>query len=142
MAIKITTNESILLETKGCKCEEDVEIIVEGNTVPVWDKKISDYVEPELITFTIDGTSYPAEPNMLWEQWVNSSYNTGEFDFSGAWVYSVQKISSGYYVYNTANNAVVGKTGIEAYSTNYELNIISNGVYKTKFLSFSGGSGN
>ena len=30
----------------------------------------------KLITFTIDGVTYQAEPGMTWEEWVNSKYNT------------------------------------------------------------------
>ena len=32
-----------------------------------------------LISFTIDGTSYQAEEGMTWVDWVASSYNTGGF---------------------------------------------------------------
>ncbi len=32
-----------------------------------------------LISFNIEGTSYQAEEGMTWEQWVNSSYNTGRY---------------------------------------------------------------
>lgn len=32
-----------------------------------------------LINFTINGTSYQAEQGMTWQQWVNSSYNTGGY---------------------------------------------------------------
>lgn len=32
-----------------------------------------------LITFTIDGTSYQAEEGMTWAQWVASDYNTADF---------------------------------------------------------------
>ena len=31
------------------------------------------------ISFTIDGTTYQADPGMTWKQWVVSDYNTGEF---------------------------------------------------------------
>lgn len=34
-------------------------------------------VEPTLINFTIDQTSYQAELGMTWGEWVNSAYNTG-----------------------------------------------------------------
>ena len=37
---------------------------------------VEDYVETNLITFTIDGTEYQAEEGMTLEQWVNSGYNT------------------------------------------------------------------
>lgn len=33
--------------------------------------------ETSLISFTINGTSYQAEDGMTWEQWADSSYNTG-----------------------------------------------------------------
>lgn len=94
-----------------------------------------------LITFTIDETSYSAEEGMTWKQWVNSSYNTGGFSFNGGWGNFVYKREpDGYYVYNTANDAIVGKTGIETEASNYELNIMSNGVYKTKDIPHAGGS--
>lgn len=40
-----------------------------------------------LISFTIAGTSYQAEEGMTWEQWVNSSYNTGGYIVSGDSIY-------------------------------------------------------
>lgn len=39
---------------------------------------------PTLINFTIAGTSYQAEEGMTWEEWCNSSYNTGEYGVVGA----------------------------------------------------------
>lgn len=36
-------------------------------------------VTKKKINFTIDGTSYEADEGMTWEQWVNSTYNTGGF---------------------------------------------------------------
>ena len=36
-------------------------------------------VTKKKINFTIDGTSYEADGGMTWEQWVNSTYNTGGF---------------------------------------------------------------
>ena len=36
-----------------------------------------------LITFTIDGTTYQAEPGMTWGDWVDSSYNTDGYYTSG-----------------------------------------------------------
>ena len=35
-----------------------------------------------IISFTIDETSYTAEKNMTWDQWVSSSYNTGNYKIS------------------------------------------------------------
>lgn len=100
MAIKITTNESILLETKGCKCEEDVEIIVEGNTAPVWDKKISNYVEEVLISFTINGTTYQAEEGMTWGEWCNSSYNTYGYVKSSSSEYISANVGHDYVAFS------------------------------------------
>ena len=36
-------------------------------------------LENELITFTIDGTSYEAEDGMTWGEWCDSEYNTGGY---------------------------------------------------------------
>ena len=36
-------------------------------------------VEPTLINFTIGGTSYQAEDDMTWGEWVDSAYNTNNF---------------------------------------------------------------
>jgi hypothetical protein len=46
---------------------------------------VEDYVESNLITFTIDGSEYQAEEGMTWADWVNSEYNTdgyyiGDYD--------------------------------------------------------------
>ena len=35
--------------------------------------------ETPTICFTIGGTTYYADPDMTWEEWVNSSYNTGNY---------------------------------------------------------------
>ena len=35
--------------------------------------------ERPTISFTIGGTTYYADPDMTWEEWVNSSYNTGNY---------------------------------------------------------------
>ena len=35
--------------------------------------------EAPKISFTIGGTTYYADPDMTWEEWVNSSYNTGNY---------------------------------------------------------------
>ena len=47
------------------------------------------YVEPALITFTINGIEYQAEEGMTWSEWVESSYNTGSnlFYKSGSTAY-------------------------------------------------------
>ena len=37
---------------------------------------VEDYVERNLITFTIDGVEYQAEEGMTWGEWVDTPYNT------------------------------------------------------------------
>lgn len=46
-----------------------------------------------LITFTIDETEYQAIDGMTWSQWVNSEYNTGNWENDGTAI-----IDSDYYV--------------------------------------------
>lgn len=41
---------------------------------------------PNLITFTIDGTSYQAGDGMTWEEWLSSEYNTGSYYTTGGWI--------------------------------------------------------
>ena len=43
--------------------------------------------ESNLITFTIDGTEYQAEPNMTWQAWVDSDYNTVGATIEGDSIY-------------------------------------------------------
>ena len=40
-------------------------------------------VDPIIISFTINGTSYAAESGMTWLQWTQSGYNTGGYATSG-----------------------------------------------------------
>lgn len=47
--IQITTKESIVLEMAGTKCEQDIEIIVEQEELPVWDGTVEDYVSKKII---------------------------------------------------------------------------------------------
>ena len=42
-----------------------------------------------LITFTIDGTEYQAEPGMTWGDWVESEYNVDNY-YSASWSSSVK----------------------------------------------------
>ena len=43
-----------------------------------YDVEMVDVAAAQLITFTIDGTSYQAEEGMTWGEWVDSKYNTDE----------------------------------------------------------------
>lgn len=62
-----------------------------------------------LISFTIDGTSYQAEEGMTWGEWVNSSYDTGNFYTIGTNV--CQKPGADVY-------AVVGAVSTSAITAN------------------------
>lgn len=128
----IIKNPIILIGSKAKK------VVVDNvnMTIDVWTKE----VPAGLITFTIDNVSYQAEHNMLWEDWVNSDYNTGGFDFGGGWVNFVHDGNTGDYVINTTNEAIAGKAGVENNTSNYELNIVSNGVYKLEYVNHGGGS--
>lgn len=65
---------------------------------------------PTLISFTIAGTSYQAEEGMTWEQWVNSSYNTGNFALNGSYVWD----RNGLYVSTQNSPASKYYVGINA----------------------------
>lgn len=76
-----------------------------------------------IINFTIDGTAYQAEEGMTWEQWCDSSYNTGDYTISNNMIYSP---SNGNFIW---------------YGNNHELStniIIANREYYRQ----SGGSAN
>lgn len=71
-----------------------------------------------LISFTIDGTSYQAQEGMTWEQWVASSYNTGGF-----------KVVSNYGNYYPATSTGVYLKNPEGYIALSTAVIISGGAY-------------
>lgn len=57
-----------------------------------------------LISFTIDGTTYQAEEGMTWGEWVDSQYSNGLFNiYNGTYV----KSNSGYYISNSNGNVRV-----------------------------------
>lgn len=60
----LSEGESIALHLNGQKLTED--LVVRA-------------VNVNLISFTIDGTTYQAEEGMTWEEWVESEYNTGGY---------------------------------------------------------------
>ena len=64
--------------------------------------------ESNLITFTIDGTEYQAEPDMTWQAWVDSDYNPGDFEYSSGRV-----LSGDFSVYNGETEVSIGEV-IEA----------------------------
>jgi hypothetical protein len=68
-----------------------------------------------LISFTINGTSYQAEEGMTWAEWVASSYNTGGYTLSGTYI----SAPDGGSVYDTTQMRRVSSSTI----------IVSGGVY-------------
>lgn len=72
---------------------------------------------PNLISFTIDGTTYQAEEGMTWAEWCESEYNTNNYKHDS------------YYVYLSAPEASVALNGSYV---NPSSEIIANAVYSTK----------
>ena len=67
------------------------------------------------ISFKIQSTDYQAEQGMTWEQWVNSSYNTGGFHVESSGVFSGM-----FQVGNSPGNPV-SKTNVITENKNYSL---------------------
>ena len=58
-----------------------------------------------LISFTIDGTTYQAEEGMTWGEWMESDYNTDDYQDNG---YAVNKGGNGSaYVANSSGTFVI-----------------------------------
>ena len=71
-----------------------------------------------LISFTIEGTTYQAEEGMTWGEWIESDYNTGGFtNYSGDHSIVVDSTGKGYHLENQDEVIVVSNI------------IVSNGVY-------------
>lgn len=51
--------------------------------------------EPTLISFTVGEVEYQAEEGMTWEEWVNSTYNTGVFYIDNNCIYFPHPTFSG-----------------------------------------------
>lgn len=81
-----------------------------------------------LISFTIAGTSYQAEEGMTWEQWVNSSYNTGGF----------YVIDGNNFVY-FPDGSYVSTEGLQGGTAEKSETIVANGIY---YIWSSGGGAN
>ena len=70
---KVTVSYIIMYDMNGTRADGpfDVEfgdVVFNFSTVP--------NSSVELISFTVEGVSYQAEPGMTWSEWTNSSYNT------------------------------------------------------------------
>lgn len=81
-----------------------------------------------LINFTINGTAYQAEEGMTWEQWCNSSYNTGGF----------YVIDGNNFVY-FPDGSYVSTEGFEGGTAEKSETIVVNGSY---YIYSSGGDAN
>ena len=80
-----------------------------GETTDTYENGALYVVEEEavnLITFTIEGTTYQAEDGMTWVEWVDSSYNTGGYYNEGG------RITTGGMKSVLANENVVYPTAI------------------------------
>ena len=75
-----------------------------------------------LITFTIDGTTYQAEDGMTWAQWVNSAYNT-----VGATVLDLNILINQVYVLDLASTVLVVSTDIITDGGSYSLTDFGHG---------------
>ena len=79
---------------------------------------VEDYVETNLITFTIDGVEYQAEEGMTWEEWVNSEYNVNDY-----WINSdgVVQISNYEFVTHYGSGGYAKHDDVIIASYNYSI---------------------
>lgn len=81
----ITKEELIVkLFEEGKLTEEETKVLETEDKVTIGEKEVdfSELVKYS-ITFTISGKEYYAELDMTWEDWIQSSYNTGGFRVDG-----------------------------------------------------------
>lgn len=72
----VGSNTAAVTDTKVVSVA-DIEAALFGTWEGVFEYNVEMVDNVQLITFTINGTSYQAEEGMTWEQWVDSSYNDG-----------------------------------------------------------------
>ena len=75
----------------------------------IYDGEIS---TDSLITFTVDGITFEAVEGMTWEEFVNSDYNTGGFNFNGMFADHVHTNTANVYVFNESTSSFVVKTDL------------------------------
>lgn len=99
--------EGYIFNSTLSKCENGGELSWDGtNKKVLMSGNMSDkcYVyfdkEASTISFTIDGTVYNAEEGMLWNEWVDSIYNTGGFNIK--W----HELMDYNIIVNTSANAI------------------------------------
>ena len=73
-----------------------------------------------LINFTIDGTLYQAEEGMTWQQWVDSSYNTGGYIVYNNIITTVPPAGGSRVTTDRAYNNEVSPTDIITETAYYE----------------------
>lgn len=60
-------------------------------SAPYWNHR-SNYIYSNVISFTLDGTSYRAYINMSWPEWVNSEFNTAGFEHAGSYIIKSDRV--------------------------------------------------
>lgn len=100
------------------------------------------------IKFTINGIPYEADEGMTWEEWVASEYSYGAYAYGSGWSNMVTTkygypepdygFVSALLIRNVATENYAAKS--PASMTNYEYNIVSNGVYTAQSVEHGGGS--
>lgn len=82
--------------------------------------------KPSIITFTVDGVAFEADPGMCWHEWVESPYNTVNAGFGAADVFPTVRWSND-------NMVALNGVGVSCSSDFTESDeIIENGVYTTQ----------
>ena len=69
------------------------------------------YNELKLITFTIENVQYQAEEGMAWSDWINSKYNTGNWQAGNYTIYAGNAVISNVQ----PSDIIISKT----YETHY-----------------------
>ena len=94
----------------GSKWTLSVSNLTSGNT------QCNVEFEPKnLITFTIDGTSFQAEPGMTWAEWIDSEYNTNG--------YFIHSLYTDMVTYTNSDNIFLSRANIDL-TTTADTNIV------------------
>lgn len=90
----------------------------EGGIVQNW-ANYREITKPPLITFTVNGDEFQAEQGMTWGEFVNSSYNSGDFNIDNGAVryhYSYLYYNPQPQVMSSVNDTDVISSSIEYWS--------------------------